>query len=178
MPGEVGLKCEYPDYAQILDRSKDFMSSPQLWKEPGGASTYFCCGKSSFENLSDLIKDKLQESLDQTSLEHHLKVLEALIKHWKGEVLSVSVTRTAEGLSEKDVYRLAALIFETQESVGKVAVELAAPLFRFSAMAGNPDGMYSYGKLLETGEGGVERDPIEAGKLFSELAEQGHPFAQ
>lgn len=35
--------------------------------------------------------------------------------------------------------------------VGKVAVELAAPLFRFSAMAGNPDGMYSYGKLLETG---------------------------
>ncbi|XP_078363049.1 uncharacterized protein LOC144647166 [Oculina patagonica] len=131
-----------------------------------------------FENLSNLIKDKLQESLNQSSLEHHLKVLEALIKHWKGEVLSVSVTRTAEGLSEKDVYRLAALIFETQESVGKVAVELAAPLFRFSAMAGNPDGMYSYGKLLETGEGGVERDPIEAGKLFSELAEQGHPFAQ
>lgn len=35
--------------------------------------------------------------------------------------------------------------------VGKDAVELAAPLFRFSAMAGNPDGMYSYGKLLETG---------------------------
>jgi len=36
-------------------------------------------------------------------------------------------------------------------AVGKDAVELAAPLFRFSAMAGNPDGMYSYGKLLETG---------------------------
>lgn len=35
--------------------------------------------------------------------------------------------------------------------VGKDAVELAAPLFRFSAMAGNPDGMYSYAKLLETG---------------------------
>ena len=29
-----------------------------------------------------------------------------------------------------------------------------------------------------SGEGGVERDPIEAGKLFSELADQGHPFAQ
>lgn len=28
------------------------------------------------------------------------------------------------------------------------------------------------------GEGGVERDPTEAAKLFSELAEQGHPFAQ
>lgn len=36
-------------------------------------------------------------------------------------------------------------------TVGKDAVELAAPLFRFSAMGGNPDGMYSYGKLLETG---------------------------
>lgn len=35
--------------------------------------------------------------------------------------------------------------------VGKDAVELAAPLFRFSAMAGNPDGIYSYAKLLETG---------------------------
>ena len=44
-----------------------------------------------------LIKDKLQESLDQSTFEQHLKVLEALIKHWKGEVLSVSVTRTAEG---------------------------------------------------------------------------------
>lgn len=32
--------------------------------------------------------------------------------------------------------------------------------------------------ISSTGEGGVERDPIEAGKLFSELAEQGHPFAQ
>ncbi|PFX31095.1 Protein sel-1-like 1 [Stylophora pistillata] len=131
-----------------------------------------------FESLSDLIKDKLQESFNQNSLATHLKVLEALIKHWKGEVLSVSVTRKAAELSSEDVYRLATLIFEAQESVGKDAVELAAPLFRFSAMAGNPDGMYSYAKLLETGEGGVERDPIEAGKLFSELADQGHPFAQ
>lgn len=49
-----------------------------------------------FERLSNLIKDKLQESLDQSTLEQHLKLLEALIKHWKGEVLSVSVTRTAE----------------------------------------------------------------------------------
>lgn len=48
-----------------------------------------------FESLSDLIKDKLQESLNQNSLATHLKVLEALIKHWKGEVLSVSVTRKA-----------------------------------------------------------------------------------
>jgi len=131
-----------------------------------------------FETLSNLIKDKLQDSLDQSNLEQHMKLLEALIKHWKGEVLSVSVTRTAEGLSPKDVYWLATLIFDTQESIGKDAVELAAPLFRFSAMAGNPDGMYSYGKLLETGEGGVEKDLVEAGKLFTELAEQGHPFAQ
>ncbi|KAJ7387163.1 hypothetical protein OS493_004129 [Desmophyllum pertusum] len=143
-----------------IDFSSD--SSPQL----------------TFESLSDLIKDKLQESLDQSSLEKHLILLEVLIKHWKGEVLSVSVTRTADGLSSKDVYRLATLIFGTKESVGKDAVELSAPLFRYSALAGNPDGMYSYGKLLETGEGGVERDPIEAGKLFTELAEQGHPFAQ
>jgi len=35
--------------------------------------------------------------------------------------------------------------------VGKDAVELSAPLFRYSAMAGDTDGMYSYGKLLETG---------------------------
>ena len=50
-----------------------------------------------FERLSNLIKDKLQEPTDQTNLEQHMKLLEALIKHWKGEVLSVSVTRTAEG---------------------------------------------------------------------------------
>ena len=50
-----------------------------------------------FESLSDLIKGKLKESLDQSTFEQHLKVLEALVKHWKGEVLSVSVTRTAEG---------------------------------------------------------------------------------
>jgi len=131
-----------------------------------------------FESLSNLIKDKLQESVDQSTLKQHLKVLEVLIQHWKGEVLSVSVTRTAEGLTPKDVYRLATLIFDTQESIGKDAVELAAPLFRFSAMGGNPDGMYSYGKLLETGEGGVEKDLVEAGKLFTELANQGHPFAQ
>ena len=36
--------------------------------------------------------------------------------------------------------------------VGKDAVELAVPLFRYSAMAGDTDGMYSYGKLLETGD--------------------------
>ena len=28
------------------------------------------------------------------------------------------------------------------------------------------------------GEGGVEADPLEAAKMFSELSEQGHPFAQ
>ena len=28
------------------------------------------------------------------------------------------------------------------------------------------------------GEGGVDADPIEAGKMFTELAERGHPFAQ
>lgn len=50
-----------------------------------------------FESLSNLIKDKLQESVDQSTLKQHLKVLEVLIQHWKGEVLSVSVTRTAEG---------------------------------------------------------------------------------
>ena len=49
-----------------------------------------------FESLSELIKDKLQKSLDQSSLESNLKLLEALIKHWKGEILSVSVTRIAE----------------------------------------------------------------------------------
>ena len=49
-----------------------------------------------FESLSNLIKDKLQESVDQSTLKQHLKVLEVLIQHWKGEVLSVSVTRIAE----------------------------------------------------------------------------------
>lgn len=36
--------------------------------------------------------------------------------------------------------------------VGKDAVELSVPLFRYSAMAGDTDGMYSYGKLLESGD--------------------------
>lgn len=36
--------------------------------------------------------------------------------------------------------------------VGKAAVELSAPLFRFAAMTGDTDGMYSYGKLLESGQ--------------------------
>lgn len=131
-----------------------------------------------FESLSEQVKEKLQESLDQTSLENHLNLLEALIKHWKGEILSVSVTRIAQNLSANEVYKLAALIFDTKKSVGKDAVELSAPLFRYSAMAGDANGMYSYGKLLETGEGGVETDPIEAGRIFTELAEKGHPFAQ
>ena len=29
---------------------------------------------------------------------------------------------------------------------------MSAPLFRFAAMAGDTDGMYSYGKLLESGQ--------------------------
>ncbi|CAH3110679.1 unnamed protein product [Porites lobata] len=131
-----------------------------------------------FESLSDLIRERLQESIGQGSLENHLMLLEALIKHWKGEVLSVAVTRIAQNLPAKEVYKLAALIFDTQKSVGKAAVELSAPLFRFAAMAGDTDGMYSYGKLLESGQGGVEVDPLEAAKMFSELSEQGHPFAQ
>ena len=49
-----------------------------------------------FESLSDLIRDRLQESIGQGSLENHLTLLEALIKHWKGEVLSVAVTRIAQ----------------------------------------------------------------------------------
>ena len=49
-----------------------------------------------FESLSDLIRDRLQESVGQGSLENHLMLLEALIKHWKGEVLSVAVTRIAQ----------------------------------------------------------------------------------
>ena len=49
-----------------------------------------------FESLSDLIRDGLQESIGQGSLENHLMLLEALIKHWKGEVLSVAVTRIAQ----------------------------------------------------------------------------------
>ena len=31
---------------------------------------------------------------------------------------------------------------------------------------------------MSIGEGGIEPDVIEAGKVFTELAEQGHPFAQ
>lgn len=31
---------------------------------------------------------------------------------------------------------------------------------------------------MSIGEGGIEPDAIEAGKIFIELAEQGHPFAQ
>ena len=49
-----------------------------------------------FESLSDLIRDRLQESIGQGSLENYLTLLEALIKHWKGEVLSVAVTRIAQ----------------------------------------------------------------------------------
>ena len=49
-----------------------------------------------FESLSDLIRDRLQESIGQGFLENHLMLLEALIKHWKGEVLSVAVTRIAQ----------------------------------------------------------------------------------
>ena len=49
-----------------------------------------------FESLSDLIRERLQESIGQGSLENHLMLLEALIKHWKGEVLSVAVTRIAQ----------------------------------------------------------------------------------
>jgi len=49
-----------------------------------------------FESLSDLIRDRLQESIGQGSLENHLMLLEALFKHWKGEVLSVAVTRIAQ----------------------------------------------------------------------------------
>ncbi|XP_068679630.1 secretory immunoglobulin A-binding protein EsiB-like isoform X2 [Montipora foliosa] len=130
------------------------------------------------ESLSEVIKAKLQESVDQHSLENYMVLLEALIKHWRGEVLSVSVTRLAEKLSAKEVYKLGALIFDAQKLVGKDAVELSAPLFRYAAMAGDTDGMYSYGKLLEKGEGGIEPDPIEAGKIFTDLAERGHPFAQ
>ena len=49
-----------------------------------------------FESLSDLIRDRLQESIGQHSLENHLMLLEALIKHWRGEILSVGVTRVAQ----------------------------------------------------------------------------------
>lgn len=31
---------------------------------------------------------------------------------------------------------------------------------------------------MSIGEGGIEPDAVEAGKIFTELAEQGHPFAQ
>lgn len=31
---------------------------------------------------------------------------------------------------------------------------------------------------MSIGEGGIEPDAIEAGRIFTELAEQGHPFAQ
>ena len=31
---------------------------------------------------------------------------------------------------------------------------------------------------MSIGEGGIEPDAIEAGKIFTELAERGHPFAQ
>ena len=31
---------------------------------------------------------------------------------------------------------------------------------------------------MSIGEGGIEPDAFEAGKIFTELAEQGHPFAQ
>lgn len=60
------------------------------------ANAAFFLTLAAFESLSELVKGKLRESLDQSSLENHLKLLEALIKHWKGEVLSVSVTRIAE----------------------------------------------------------------------------------
>lgn len=48
------------------------------------------------ERLPEEIKAKLQESGDQLFLENQMVLLEALVKHWRGEVLSVSVTRLAE----------------------------------------------------------------------------------
>lgn len=38
--------------------------------------------------------------------------------------------------------------------------------------------MIWFDSFLFIGEGGVETDPIEAGRIFTELAEKGHPFAQ
>ena len=31
---------------------------------------------------------------------------------------------------------------------------------------------------ISIGEGGIEPDPVEARKIFTDLAERGHPFAQ
>ena len=61
--------------------------------------------------------------------------------------------------------------------VGNDAVELSAPLFRLACIRGDTDAKYSYAQLLQAGHG-TDADPIEAAKLFTELAQKGHPYAQ
>ena len=61
--------------------------------------------------------------------------------------------------------------------VGNTAVELAVPIFRLACIRGNTDAKYSYAQLLQAGHG-TEADPIEAAKMFTELAQKGHPYAQ
>ncbi|XP_048582844.1 sel1-repeat-containing protein YbeQ [Nematostella vectensis] len=88
-----------------------------------------------------------------------------------------AVKEMTDKLPDKLVYELAATVFGLSSIVGEDAIAMSAPLFRFASLAGNTDAKYTYAKLLQLGEG-VSPDPIEAGKMFKELAEKGHPFAQ
>lgn len=132
------------------------------------------------EDIRHLLHTKLSidEKISSSQLENHMNILDVLLRNRLEPVPEEKLNIVTSEISPSDMYSLASRILLLQGTVGGEASMVATPLFKMAALSGDKNAKYSYGQLLFRGAGGLEADPIQAGTMFSELAEEGHGYAQ
>jgi len=134
------------------------------------------------QDLSD-IKELLalhfkEEKSRGVTVENVLNVYDILVQKRLDEISLSELKEKIADVDPVDLYSIASKVLILQSKVGDEACTVSVPLFELAALAGNKDAKYSYAQILCRGAGGMAADPVKASKLFTELAKEGHPYAQ
>lgn len=112
-------------------------------------------------------------SISSEQREVYMNIIEDAIAKTSDENVNID-TREVPPV---ELYYLASKMYALI-SLGEEAVQLATSLFKESAALGFQDAKYTYAQLLLRPTSTTSPNPQEAGQIFVELAQNGHPYSQ
>eukprot|EP00795_Rhopilema_esculentum_P015998 gene15998-7331_t len=123
-----------------------------------------------FADIRLMMQHKLEErKAPSDKVSRQLALLDLLFEHRMQHVDATIIREEASKSSAQGIHH---------SIHGNACHEGEFPASRHAAISGDLNAKYSYGQLLRLGQAGMDPDPIEAANIFSELAKQGHPYAQ
>lgn len=160
-----------------LTRGTLFSTTPNLVKFTGSrnffkdAAKKVIDGAELFKTLASLDTDLSSEQKAKfTAIAQHL--------FKSGDTSLDKVKELCADITLDDMYKLSTRMYSLKIHIGDEALTLALPIFKVAAAQGHHNSMYTCAQLLLLGTPGIAPDPVEAAKLFTELAAEGHGLGQ